>query len=220
MAEDYAAKMSRKTDAELRDYVLNRYQYQEEAVLAALQEAEQRQLTLPGVDAPQIRQELAGIVTQQQAARQQAEVVQAAAEAEALDEGPRLYSPTAITLFSLCFSTLLGGILLALNFRTLHRKGATLRLVAFFVGYLLVKSMLFSLGLFAFFFVADLVAVLAYNLWFWPRYVGVERYQSRSWLVLFLACLAGYLALIMLLQQQMPQLQQQLEAWKAAAAAR
>ena len=34
-------------------------------------------------------------------------------------------------------------------------------------------------------FLMNLPAILAYILWFWPRYVGTYQFQPRNWLFLF-----------------------------------
>lgn len=218
MAEDFAAKMSRKTDAELLLYLQNRAEYQEQAVLAALQEAERRQVLPAGLDAARLRTELEPVIAQQQAAEAQRRTEAQAAEAAPDDEpGPRLYSPVTITLFSVFFSMLAGGALLALNFRTLHRKGAIGRLVLFIIGYLVLVGFLMGpivrAGLVMVLLFAELPAIIAYNLWFWPRYVGVYNYQSRGWLLPFLICSVLRFGLMLLLA---PFLTEQLEALKQA----
>lgn len=216
MAEEYADKMSRKTDAELRDYVANRYQYREDAVLAAIQEAEHRQLPLPGTDVAQLRQELSAVVTQQQATRLQLETEQAKADAETPEAGPLLYSPTAITVFSLCVSPVVGAVLLAINLRRLQRVGATGRLVLFVLAYLAVRLALVASGQMVLALIAEVGAVLAYSLWFWPRYIRVSQFQSRNWAVLFLVCVAVSLAWGLLIVQNNPQVQQMIEQMRTA----
>lgn len=216
MAEEYADKMSRKTDAELRDYVANRYQYREDAVLAAIQEAEHRQLPLPGTDVAQLRQELSAVVTQQQATRLQLETEQAKADAETPEAGPLLYSPTAITVFSLCVSPVVGAVLLAINLRRLQRVGATGRLVLFVLAYLAVRLGLVASGQMVLALIAEVGAVLAYSLWFWPRYIRVSQFQSRNWAVLFLVCVAVSLAWGLLIVQNNPQVQQMIEQMRTA----
>jgi hypothetical protein len=194
MTEDYAAKMGRKTLAELQQYVSGRAQYREDAVLAALDELARR--GQPHPEDAHLRPELEKEVSQQ--AVQVAEAKQRAAEATATEEaeevGPTLYSPSTITLFSVVFSMLAGGALLALNFRTLKRTGATVRLVVFVIAYLVIGALVLNwvvqryglnpwIG--AFF---DLPAIVVYIFWFWPRYVGATPYQSRSWLLPFVIC--------------------------------
>lgn len=216
MAEEYADKMSRKTDAELRDYVANRFQYREDAVLAAIQEAERRQLALPGTDVAQLRQELSAVVSEQQAVRQQLEAEQIQAEAATPEAGPLLYSPTAITVFSLCVSPVVGAVLLAINLSRLQRVGATGRLVLFVLAYLAVRLALVASGQMVLALIAEVGAVLAYSLWFWPRYIRVSQFQSRNWTVLFLVCVAVSLAWGLLIVQNNPQVQQMMEQMRTA----
>lgn len=205
MAEDYAAKMSRKTAAELRDYVDNRYQYREEAVLAALEELARRGSPEPNAAALtaelQVSQQdtnrresaaRAEVAEQDQARRvARGEVNPEAAEAT----GPALYSLGTITIFSVLFSMLAGGILLLLNLRTLRRTRAALILAAFLAAYVVgggylvlwIKQLYGNqynwLGS-----VFNLVAILLYNLFFWPRYIGRQPYRSRSWFGPLLIC--------------------------------
>ncbi|GGG44468.1 hypothetical protein [Hymenobacter glacieicola] len=205
MAEDYAAKMSRKTDAELRDYVDNRYQYREEAVLAALDELARRGTPEPRAAA--LAEELR--ISQQDTNRREAAARELVVEQEqtrriargqvdpelAEATGPALYSPGTITIFSVLFSMLAGGLLLVLNLRTLRRTGPALLVVAFMIAYMVGGGyLLFWLKqlygdqynwLGSFF---NLPAVLLYNLFFWPRYIGPQPYRSRSWLGPLLVC--------------------------------
>ena len=205
MAEDYAAKMSRKTDAELREYVDQRDQYREQAVLAALEELARRGMPEPHAEA--LRQEL--LVSQQEtdrretaartevAAQDQARrVARGEVNPEAVEAtGPELYSPATITIFSVLFSMLAGGVLLVLNLRALRRTRAALLVGAFMVVYVVVGGY-FVLWLkntygnqynwLGSFF--NLPAILFYNLFFWPRYIGAQPYKSRSWVGALLIC--------------------------------
>lgn len=194
MTEDYAAKMGRKTLAELQQYISGRAQYREDAVLAALDELTRR--GQPHPEDAQLRPALEAEVRRQTAevaAAQQREAEETATT-EAAETGPVLYSPSTITLFSVVFSMLAGGALLALNFKTLNRTGATVRLVLFVIAYLVVGGLILQwlvqrYGLnpwFGAFF--DLPAIIVYIFWFWPRYVGATPYQSRSWLLPFIIC--------------------------------
>lgn len=205
MAEDYAAKMSRKTDAELRDYVTNRFQYREEAVLAALAELDRR--GIPEPTAATLISELQ--VSKQEtdrretAARQQEEekeqarrVVRGEGEPEVEPQtGPALYSPGTITIFSVLFSMVAGGILLALNLRALRRTGPALLVVAFLLVYTVGTHYALTwlqqaygtqyvwLGP-----VFNIVAIVLYNVVFWPRFIGPQPYRSRPWGGALLVC--------------------------------
>jgi lysylphosphatidylglycerol synthetase-like protein (DUF2156 family) len=202
--EDYAAKMALKPDAALREYVVGYAQYREGAVLAALNELRQR-----GQPAPEdatLRPTLEAAVQQQQAeelARQPTPIVNGEVVPE--DEQPVLYTPGVIVLFSVLFNTILAGaVLLALNLRRVNRGKAIWGLAAFVLGYLVLESVIINaiaqkgqlnpllLSL------LNLPAILAYVLWFWPRYVGTYQFQPRGWLMPLLVCLVIMMGLTLL----------------------
>ncbi|RSK31151.1 hypothetical protein [Hymenobacter metallilatus] len=213
MAEDYAAKMGRKTEAELRDYVLNRYQYREEAVLAALDELALRGIPEPGAATLVAELQLSKQETdRRELAERELEAEKEQARRIARGEvgpeiqqkaGPALYSPGTITIFSVLFSMVAGGVLLALNLRALRRTGPALLVVAFMLAYLAATHYTLAwlqqaygneyvwLGS-----VFNIVAIVIYNLVFWPRYIGLQAYQSRSWGSALLIC--GLITLVYL----------------------
>jgi hypothetical protein len=189
--EDYAAKMLLKTDAALREYVTGHVQYREAAVLAALDELRRRGQPAPEEAAlrPGLEAGAAAQRTLDEAAEAERQQT-AAPEATAAEEtGPALFSPGTILMFSLFFSMLAGGVLLGLNLARLRRWGALVGLGLFLAAYLVASTLamnwlvarfglnpLLSLAL-------NVPAILAYLLWFWPRYVGAEPYRSRGWLL-------------------------------------
>lgn len=215
MTEDYAAKMGRKSLAELHQYVSGRAQYREDAVLAALDELTRR--GQPHPEEAQLRPTLEAEVRQQtveaaEAQQREADATAAIEADEAEATGPALYSPSTITLFSVVFSMLAGGALLALNFRALRQSGATVRLVLFIIAYLiggglilqwLVQRYGFNPWFGAFF---DLPAIVVYIFWFWPCYVGTKPYQSRSWLLPFIIFAAIKIGLSLWALRFLPQL--------------
>ncbi|MBF9143076.1 hypothetical protein [Hymenobacter properus] len=212
--EDYAAKMLLKTDAALREYVTGHAQYREAAVLAALDELRRRGQTAP--EEASLRPGLeAGAA--EQAAREaalEAERQRAAPPVEATDEpsGPVLYSQTAIVLFSLLFTMIMGGILLSINLYRLGRKGAMLGLLLFILAYLVAGSLLMgplltALGISPVLggLLFNIPAALLYALWVWPRYVGPISYRSRSILLpmlIYFVFAWGALKLITFLPQK------------------
>lgn len=191
--EDYAAKMALKPVAELRAYVADYAQYREEAVLAAL--AELRRRGQPAPEEAELRPQLEAVAQQQQvAAAQASQAERLRTEANAV-EVPVLYTPGVIVLFSVLFNTILtGAVLLAINLRRMKRTKAIWGLVAFVVAYLLAESWIVNLlvarySINAFVLsLLNLPAILAYVLWFWPRYVGTYQFQPRGWLVPLLIC--------------------------------
>ncbi|UOR04721.1 hypothetical protein MUN82_17445 [Hymenobacter aerilatus] len=212
MAEDYAAKMGRKTDAELRQYVDHYSDYQEEAVLAALDELERRGQEVAAAGA--IRTDVQPVVAQRaaEAATIRAAEVAAVAEPEQV-AGPELYSPATIAIFSVMFSFLAGGILLAINLFKLDKQSKALRLLLFVVLYLLGSSYLLQWAVLQFGESAkwisaavNLGAVVAYLWFFWPRYVGQRSYLSRGWLPALVVCLLVFGALYWLMLPLMGQM--------------
>ena len=198
--EEYAAKMQAKSEAELRQYVSRYAEYRDDAVLAAL--AELRRRGLPAPEEAALRPALEAAVAQQ------AETAAATRSqpAAATEDGPELYSPGTIVLFSVLFSMLGGGILLGINLRRLRRTGALVRLAVFvvacFAGELFalhwaVKQFGQNLLLLAVLPKAfDVLALVAYLTWFWPRYVGPQPYRSRGWLLPFMLFFAFQLVLV------------------------
>lgn len=199
--EDYAAKMLLKTDAALREYVTGHVQYREAAVLAALDELRRRGQPAPEEAAlrPGLEAGAAAQRTLDEAAEAERRPARPAetTDAEEVDENaPALYSPATIVLFSIPFTFLAGGVLLGLNLWRVGRKRALLGLVLFIVTYLLAGMVALSWALPRYGLspwygpLFNLPAILAYVLWFWPRYVGQSAYRSRSWLPPLLVCFA------------------------------
>lgn len=206
--EDYAAKMQAKSLTELHQYVSGYAQYRDDAVLAALAELRRRGQPAPEEDA--LRPSLETAVAQQ---RVEDDAVEAVRRREApfdpdTAEGPELFSPGTIVLFSLMFSMLAGGVLLGINLFRLRRTQALAGLVAFIVGCLLAGGYALRwaaaagnpTALLLVPVVVNVVALAAFFLWFWPRYVGPQPYRSRSWLLPFLL----FMAVVLVLRSALP----------------
>ncbi|HEX8350325.1 MAG TPA: hypothetical protein VF598_10215, partial [Hymenobacter sp.] len=125
MAEEYAAKMALKSDAELQRYVTARAEYRDDAVLAALDELARRGTPYPGE--AELRPALEAGKREQQvrldAEAHRTNSFDAVVVPEPEETGPALYSPVTITWFSVLFSMLAGGVLLGMNLRQLRRSG-------------------------------------------------------------------------------------------------
>lgn len=203
--EDYAAKMQLKSDAALREYVTGYAQYRDEAVLAALGELRRR--GQPAAEEAELRPLLEAAVQQQAAAAAIALPNSISAQVSSEEEQPALYTPGVIILFSVLFNTIItGAVLLAINLRRLKQTKALWGLAAFVLAYLVLEGVVVSM-----FFaqkaklspflipLLNLPAILAYILWFWPRYVGTYQFQPRSWLMPLLICFIIVMALGLLL---------------------
>ena len=221
MTEDYAAKMALKTDAALREYVTGHYQYREEAVLAALAELRARGQPAPEEAALRPGLEAGAAARRSQEAAAQAEAAPTPATlagGAAAADGPALYSPTLIVLFSIFFNPVAGGVLLGLNLSRLGRWRGLVSLVIFLVSYFFLSRLagqwaVAHLSVRNLSWVAPLVnlpAVLAYTLWFWPRYIGPGTFPTRPWLPPLLICVVVAFGLVWFtLKQQPPEVQQQ-----------
>ncbi|AMJ67421.1 US12 family protein [Hymenobacter sp. PAMC 26628] len=184
--EDYAAKMQAKSLAELHQYVSGYAQYRDDAVLAALAELRRRGQPAPEEDA--LRPGLETAVAQQRAADSGA----VAAQLPVALDGPELYSQGAVVLFSM-FSLLMGGVLLGINLHRLRRPEALARLILFILAFSFVSGYTISWALAQFSgnllipallsLAFNVVGLLTYLAWFWPRYIGTQEYRSRSWLM-------------------------------------
>ncbi len=196
--EEYAAKMALKPDAALREYVTGHAQYREDAVLAALDELRRR-----GQPAPEdaaLRPQLEAVVQAQQAAEK------ASTEAETAEEElPHLYSPAGIIVVSATLSVVAGAVLLAMNMYRQGKGSAIVRLFLVVAAYLvgrafllrwLLSQHLFTLSM-AFFI--DVPLIMSYIWWFWPRYIGTYRFQSRNWLLPLGGCMLLLMGLSYLL---------------------
>ncbi|UOQ54288.1 hypothetical protein [Hymenobacter cellulosivorans] len=213
MAEEYADKMARKTDAELRQYVTGRDQYRDDAVLAAFDELRRRGQPHPDEELvrPALETAVQAQVARETAAREQAELEARAADPATVSAAmPELYSPSSIAIFSMLSMTMLGGgVLLGINLFRLGRKRALLGLLLFIVLYLGVAGLvlqwaMFQQGLHPFLgnLLFNVPAILVYLLWFWPRYVQTEQYRSRSIIIPILISFA----IVWGLQQALPYL--------------
>jgi hypothetical protein len=104
---------------------------------------------------------------------------------------PRLYSRQVINIFSILFSVLFGGILLAINLKTVNNKKAILPVLAFSVLYTVLTVFLLNLipGSTTPLTVAFnlLGAIVLYN-FFWGKYIGKEfQYRTKPfWIPLII----------------------------------
>jgi len=228
--EDYAAKMLLKTDAALREYVTGHVQYREAAVLAALDELRRRGQPAPeeaalrpdleaGAAAQRILDDAAAAAAQRPATPT---AVPRAPDSDSPEaDGPELYSPVTIVVFSIPFTLVAGGVLLGINLWRLDRKRALLGLVAFISIYLVLGLLILTWALPRFGMsmwygpLFNLPAILVYVLWFWPRHVGTGSYRSRSWLLPLAVCFGLLFGMQKLsdyvLKRQPKEIQQQVE---------
>jgi hypothetical protein len=184
----YAAKMAKKTEAELLEYFLNHHKYVAEAVLAAVKELQNRGRAFTEA-------ELATVEPERRAV-EQAAVAATSEETSLVDEEvelPRLYSPGAIFGFSIFFSLIFGAALLATNIRTTGNRRGSWIVVGFSVAYMFLEALVVwqlnrssSMSL-AF----NLAGAFILNYYFWPKYIGTQLdYEAKPiWRALIISVL-------------------------------
>lgn len=198
----YVNKMAVKTELELLEYFHNHQKYVPAAVLAAVNELQKRGRTF--TDA-----ELATLEAERQAVQQAAtEEISINAETDEAEDVPQLYTPSAILGFSIFFSLLFGGLLLATNIRQIGNRRGSWAVIGFSILFMFIevvamyqlkRSSTMSLAF-------NLVGAFILNYYFWPKYVGVQRaYEAKSiWRPLVISILI-VLPLIILLNFFPPQ---------------
>lgn len=137
---EYSASLHRLPEEKLREYIQKPEQFHDEAVLAAIWELASRRKLLKD------EQKL------------EAEINKRIAPAELSITGtyepkiivtrisqPSLYSIRSIQIFSVLFSVLAGGILMAINFNRTSNKQEALKVIGFSLVYTISAMLIFSL---------------------------------------------------------------------------
>jgi hypothetical protein len=110
----YVLVAARMTDEDLLDALTHHEKYVDDMLLAMLDVAEKRALPIPGMDT------LRADIIARQVPEPEPEVI--VEDRPIPVELPVLYSQTAILAFTIFFSPLFGGILLAMNTNRLNKK--------------------------------------------------------------------------------------------------
>jgi hypothetical protein len=121
----FSIRMAKLTNAELKNYLENKEDFQDYAVLAALLELEKRGIVVENSD--EIKKELNEIKESKAVEIEPTieEAIQNDASAIATDVAlPALYSTQSIFIFGALFSVFGGGILMALNLFQLNKKNS------------------------------------------------------------------------------------------------
>ena len=174
---EYSASLHRLPEEKLREYIDRPDDYQDDAVLAAIWELENRRPLRSD------EQSLAGRISDRPE-------VQIVAKSDIFIplrnsneiELPSLYSIRAIQVFSVLFSVLAGGILMAINFNKTTQKAEAVKVLGFSFAYTLVSVVIFTL----FGTQSPLISIvlnllgayLIYEL-FWKRVLGLT-YQFKK----------------------------------------
>jgi len=130
----FSSRMVSKSNSELQEYIENKSQFQEEAVLAAILELEKR--NSGGDELKKIEQEI-----QQRQIAEEDLVEKTNKELKITNDpnAPLLYSSKFIMIYGVLFSVLAGGILMAMNFSKLHKRKSSILVVVFSFIFVIIQ---------------------------------------------------------------------------------
>ncbi len=196
---EYSRQIKRKADDELLEILHNYEAYREDLLQAVIWEAEDRQLL---VNLPQSALDAIALYH----AEQEKEKARAKAEAERVamlerkeemapatpETGEKLFSQSAILGFSLFFSPISAGILLAMNMKRLQRKGI-IQVIVFAIVFTLFQgyvSMRLQQGSIITLLINVAGALIMSEL-MWKQFIGKRiPYQRRSIIIPLLIAIA------------------------------
>ncbi|MEZ5013540.1 MAG: hypothetical protein R2794_04550 [Chitinophagales bacterium] len=175
----YVLVARRMEDADLIKALDQHEKYVDEMLLAMLEECNRRGIVHPHAEHLQTRITEA---MQQQLAEEMNNVLQEAMAKEENVPLPVFYSQTAILAFTIFFSPIFGGTLLAMNVSRIHKKAVwpivifSIIFTAFsgYVGYVTPQGSIVTL-------LIPIAGALLLSEFMWNRYIGKNvRYQRRS----------------------------------------
>ncbi len=165
----FSGIMVNKTDSELREYINNKSKYQEDAFIAAIWELERRGKS--GKDMQQAEKLAEEITTRKQ---EQAQILQEKSKYTDDPNAPRLFPRWSIWLFSIFFSAIYAGILMAMNFYQTKQK----KEIGLVLGFTVI---IYVFLLFLFFSVPGITYITIYNISFILSLVGAVILDQYIW---------------------------------------
>ncbi len=188
-SNEYSGGIRRFPEEKLREYIDKPDDFHEEAVLAAIWELAKRRPLRN--DEKKLEAELSKSVSSPEE-----ENLPSLASGIEMQEAPLpvLYSVRSIQIFSVLFSVLAGGILMAINFNRTTEKAEVMKVLGFSLLYTIITFMIFSLlGTQSPFLTIILNLLGAYLIdeLFWKRVLGSEfRFDKQKvWTALLVAML-------------------------------
>lgn len=174
----FSSKMTKMSEAELRDYVDNREKFQVAAVQAAIWELEKRELA--GEDMKILEQKIEQEKTERQETFKKEQGLKNITDDP---NAPLLYRDKFIMFFGVLFSVLAGGILMAINFSKLGKKNLILPVIIVSLIYTILQGYLLSLmetssNMLA--YPASFLGMLILEKLFWKKHTEEElQYRKR-----------------------------------------
>jgi len=175
----YRMVVARLSDDDVMEALRNHEKYVDDMLLALLDECAKRNLQLQGVE------KLRGIIEARAQAEPEPEQEVESISTKESPKGPLpiLFSQTAILAFTIFFSPLFGGILLALNIKTVKKPGiwqvVSLSLIftaisGFVTYYLLPPGSFFAI-------LIPIIFALLMSELIWTRFIGKKvDYERKS----------------------------------------
>jgi len=188
-SNEYSASIRRLPEERLRDYIEKPEDFHEEAVVAAIWElGNRRELK---TDEIILETEIYKRQGNNQVVYPEVAIPDPNFTAPAI---PNLYSMRSIQIFSVLFSVIAGGILMAINFNRITQKSEALKVIGFSFAYTILSFIIFSiLGTQSPFLtiILNLLGAFLIDQLFWKRVLGSEfRYNAQQiWTALIIAML-------------------------------
>lgn len=186
---EYSEGISRLPEERLREYIEKPDDFHEEAVLAAIWELRKRRPSLPEEKMLEKKIEEKTVFLEDLV---QMEV--SAVKSITKEESPSLYSMRSISVFSVLFSVIAGGILMAVNFNRISKRNEALKVLGFSIIFTLLSAVIFSLlgtqsPYFSLFL--NLIGAFLIDQLFWKRVLGKDfRFMKQPvWTALAIALL-------------------------------
>lgn len=194
--ENYKHTMLTYSNDQLLEMFNSESLYQEEALLAAVWEAERRKLTFERL--PEIKQKYEGLY--QHLIDKERDELSSSAEA-VTGALPELFTPLSIFWLTILFNTLFGGLMLAYNMNKVNKQA--LSTVYFFtvlytIGGVVLVYLIPTNGIFPLLY--NLTGALILREVLWKKFIPVQtKFKAKSAQTPFLIGLSYSLLLIVLL---------------------
>ncbi len=186
-SNEYSAGIRRLPEEKLREYIERPEDFHEEAILAAIWELSNRRKLR--IEERRLETAISVKLYPQQVENTEVISPDLSMNGTLL---PSLYSMRAIQIFSVLFSVIAGGILMAINFNRINRRTEALKVLGFALIYTLFSFTIFSLlGTQSPFLtvILNLIGALLIDQLFWRRILGNEfRFNKQQiWSALIIA---------------------------------
>jgi hypothetical protein len=197
MENKFTESVKLRTDDELKEILIDFNKYQKDLIDAAKEELNLRNIELIDEE----KQKIENLKVQvRQELKEEAKLYKPIGlfrsnwKKNIVDdpEAPQLYSRQVINVFSILFSVLFGGILLAINLKNTNNKKAILPVLLFsgtFTGLLMYVLSFVPGSTTPFTIACNLIGAMVLYNYFWWKYIGKDfKYRTKPfWIPLIIA---------------------------------